>query len=98
MIEKVVVAPQSDRTLLVELHGDIARLITATAGGYRCHQNKTPCLNEGGAFCAVGGCGGPIPAFPKSSPMGQREPCSLSIRRFKSGACNHLKLLFEAAA
>ena len=34
--------------------------------------------------------GGSIPASPKSSPMGQREPRSLIMGRFKSGTRNRL--------
>ena len=47
--------------------------------GPRCASpsNKTPAISW--RWRALDGCGDTIPAFPKSSPMGQREPCSLTI-------------------
>jgi hypothetical protein len=48
MIEKVIVTPQSGATLLVELHGDIARLIAITAAGGEPKKAKRPASGEAG--------------------------------------------------
>jgi len=42
MVEKVIVTPQSGASLLVELHGDIARLIAITAAGSETAKEKRP--------------------------------------------------------
>jgi site-specific DNA recombinase len=48
IIEKVVVTPQSGARLVVELHGDIARLIAMTAEGSEPQKAKCPASKEAG--------------------------------------------------
>src|SRR5262249_36707712 len=48
MIEKVIVTPQSGATLLVELHGDIACLITLTAADSDITKAKRPASKKAG--------------------------------------------------
>lgn len=112
LVDEIVLTPAVDRTLTIDVRGDLAGILTIAAGpggtrsgGFQKHESRPGgrlCEEQVGLLEMVAGAGSNLYLLPEQVKMVAGTGVDHNLRstpaKMVAGACTHLHLLFRTAA